>query len=704
MLRESKDQKFGAAARKNHWQTHICALPPVSQIGKNTKNEGCAMISAAANRLTFSREGESLVLEPYGPDVIRVRSTAGARVLDEAWTLLPPAPDCAHVTREAGKAVLRNGKISAEMTDDGHICYFNDRGGELLREQWAYERDLPGRWIRKSAGDLFKVETLFVPQAGEHFYGMGQESHDLFDLKGSVIELCQQNTKSTIPFVVSSRGYGLLWNNPGIGRVEFGASRTRWVAEAARQMDYLVIAGGDIPEIVRRYSSLTGYAPEFPDWALGLWQSKLRYETQEQLLEVAREYKRRGIPLSMIVCDYFHWPQQGDWKFDPRYWPDPAGMVRELNEIGVKLLVSIWPTVDPRSENYEEMRDRNMLIRTDRGPGVLTFCRGPETYFDATNPEARAFVWDKIQKNYYAYGVRNFWLDESEPEIWPYDYDNLRYCEGNGLEVSNLYPFYYAKAFYDGQRAGGQNEILNLIRCAFIGSQRFGVVLWTGDIRSDFDSLRRQIKAGLHVSLCGMPWWTTDIGGFHGGDRRDEGYRECFVRWFQFGAFCPVFRMHGNRDLPGGPKAPTFRSMDGSCPSGDENEIWSYGETAYGIMRFYVNLRERLRPYIGAQMHTASQDGTPVMRPLFYDFPQEECYGIFDQYMFGPSLMACPIHEQGRRARRVFLPAGADWTDARTRVPYAGGQWIETEAPLDWMPLFLRAEDAREFPKEWFDA
>ena len=227
------------------------------------------MISAADNRLTFSREGESLVLEPYGPDVIRVRSTAGGRVLDEAWTLLPPAPDCAVVTREVGKAVLCNGKIFAEMTDDGHICYFNDRGGELLREQWAYERDLPGRWMRKSVGDLFKVETLFVPQAGEHFYGMGQESHDLFDLKGSVIELCQQNTKSTIPFVISSRGYGFLWNNPGIGRVEFGASRTRWVAEAARQMDYLVVAGGDIPEIVRRYSSLTGYAPEFPRLGAG---------------------------------------------------------------------------------------------------------------------------------------------------------------------------------------------------------------------------------------------------------------------------------------------------------------------------------------------------------------------------------------------------------------------------------------------------
>lgn len=660
------------------------------------------MLTTTNRSLNFCREGETLLLEPYGPDVIRVRATAGPDVLDNAWTLLPPVPCSASVSREAGKAALRNGRISAEITDDGHIAFFGEAGEELLREQWAYERDLPGRSIRGNGGDLFRIETLFEPRDGERFYGMGQEAHDLFDLKGAVIELCQQNTKSTISFAVSSRGYGFLWNNPGVGRVEFGTSRTRWVAEATRQMDYLVIAGGGTAEIVRSYSKLTGCAPEFPDWALGLWQSRLRYETQEELLEVARAYKRLGITPSVIVCDYFHWPQQGDWKFDPRYWPDPAGMVRELGEMGIRLLVSVWPTVDPRSENYEEMRERNMLIRTERGPGVLTFCRGPETYFDATSPAAREFVWNRVRENYFAHGVRHFWLDESEPEIWPYDYDNLRYHAGNGLEVTNLYPFRYAQAFYEGQRAEGQVEIVNLIRCAYHGSQRYGVVLWSGDIRADFDSLRRQIKAGLHVSLCGMPWWTTDIGGFHGGDIRDEGYRECYVRWFQFGAFCPVFRTHGNRELPAGPKKPTFRSMDASCPSGDANEIWSYGEEAYGILRFYVDLRERLRAYIGEQMRAASRDGTPVMRPLFHDFPKAACYAIFDQYMFGPSLMACPVHEKGRRARKVFLPAGADWTDARTRERFAGGQWVDAEAPLDWMPLYIRSEDEQNFPAEWF--
>ena len=454
-------------------------------------------------------------------------------------------------------------------------------------------------------------------------------------------------------------------------------------------MDYLVLSGDSIAEVVERYSALTGYAPPFPAWASWLWQSKLRYETQEELLEVAREYHRRGIPLSMIVCDYFHWPQQGEWKFDPKYWPDPQAMVEELRGMGIKLLVSIWPTVDPRSENYREMRDKNMLIRTERGPGTLVYCRGPETYYDAMNPEAGNFVFQKARANYMRYGIENFWLDEAEPEIAPYDYDNLRYYLGNGIEVSNLYPYYYAKNFYDGLQQSGQSEVLNLIRCAFTGSQKFGVVLWSGDIMADFASLRRQIKTGLHVSLCGIPWWTTDIGGFHGGDPNDPDYRECMVRWFQFGAFCPVFRMHGFRYKPDRPKV-SSEDMDSYCYSGGPNEIWSYGEEACGIMESYIQLRERLRPYIMQQMDLASAQGTPVMRPLFYDFEEEPCFHIDNQYMFGPDLMACPVATCGQRQREVYLPSGCTWTDVRTGTQYRGGQTILAEAPLEWMPLFLR--------------
>ena len=646
------------------------------------------MLEVKQSSFFFCREGETLVLEPYGENILRVRATAGAGVEENTWTLLPPRACQARAEIRDGKGVLCNGGIVGEITEDGHLAFYNREGRLLLREFWTPERDMPGRRFLGKSG-LFYMETQFCPNPEEHLYGMGQEAHDLFDLKGSIIDLCQQNTKSTIPFVVSSRGYGFLWNNPGIGRAEFGTSCTRWCAEASRQLDYLVIAGGSTAEIVERYCTLSGYAPEFPAWAAGFWQSRLRYETQEELLEVAREYKRRGIPLSMIVCDYFHWPQQGEWKFDPAYWPDPAAMMRELEEMGVRLLVSIWPTVDPRSENYITMRDRNMLVRTERGPGVLIFCRGPETYYDATNPEAGRFVVDKVRKNYMRYGIKNFWLDEAEPEIAPYDYDNLRYFLGNGLEVSNLYPYCYAKNFYDGLREAGQEEILNLIRCAFIGSQRFGVVLWSGDIPSDFGSLRRQIKCGLNVSLCGIPWWTTDIGGFHGGNADDPAYRECLVRWFQFGAFCPVFRMHGFRDKADRPASSPY-DLSGFCATGGANEIWSFGEEAYAVMRDYIFLRKRLRPYILEQMRLASAKGTPVMRPLFYDFPEEKCFGIWDQYLFGPAVMVCPVCRQGVREREVYLPGGCTWIDARTGREFDGGATVSADAPLEWMPLFLK--------------
>ncbi|MEF2639506.1 MAG: glycoside hydrolase family 31 protein, partial [Lachnospiraceae bacterium] len=285
--------------------------------------------------------------------------------------------------------------------------------------------------------------------------------------------------------------------------------------------------------------------------------------------------------------------------------------------------------------------------------------------------------------------VRNFWLDEAEPEIAPYDYENLRYWLGNGMQVSSLYPFYYAKNFYDGQKAAGQKDIVNLIRSAFIGSQRFGVVLWSGDIMADFDSLRRQIKTGLHAAMSGIPWWTTDIGGFHGGDVNSPKYRECFIRWFQFGAFCPVFRMHGFRNRPGRPTTPPY-CLDGFCPSGGPNELWSYGEEAYEILKKYVQIRENLRPYIFKHLQKASQDGTPLMRPLFYDFPEEKNYGIFDEYMFGPDLMVCPIYEAGCRERSVYLPMGSAWIDAASGREYEGGSTISVEAPLARIPLFLR--------------
>ena len=576
------------------------------------------------NRIIWETAGELVYIEPYGRDAIRFRSSKSLRI-DEAlnWTLEEPAsPEGVIIEADDEKACMTNGKIQVTITGDGTVTYRNTRTGKvLLEEYWIDGRvhTAPlrrAREYRVTSGNQFKISLYFKAEPGEHFYGMGQDANDCFDLKGSTVELLQKNGKCTIPYTYSSRGYGFIWNNPAIGRAEFVNNHTMWHVQCAKQIDYVIIAGDTPGEINEKFTAITGRAPMLPEWAAGFWQCKLRYETQEELLQVAREYKRRGLPISVIVIDYFHWTMQGEWKFDPEKWPDPKAMVSELESMGIKLMVSVWPTIDPRSENYAYMREHNYILRGERGVDVVFMFFGPQTYVDTTHPGAREFFWSRAKKNYYDYGIRTFWLDEAEPEMRPYDYDNVRMYLGNGEEVSNIYCVGFAKAFYDGLKAQGE-EVCNLVRCAWLGSQRYGVVLWSGDIASTFDSLRKQLKAGLNVAMCGIPWWTTDIGGFINGDPESEEFRELMIRWFEFGVFCPIFRLHGFR-LPYPVR--DILNPDGYCGSGGPNEVWSFGEEAYEIIHRYMNVREALKPYIMKQMKLASEDGTPVMRPLFYDF------------------------------------------------------------------------------------
>ncbi len=647
------------------------------------------------NRIIWETAGELVYIEPYGNDAIRFRSSKSLYIDENLnWTLLETKEaENVRIVMDEDKARLYNGRIMAQITGDGTVTYFNTETMDiLLEESWIDGRvhTAPlrrAREYRVTSGNQFRISLYFKASQGEHFYGMGQDANDCFDLKGSTVDLLQKNGKCTIPYTYSSKGYGFIWNNPAIGRAEFVNNHTLWHAQCAKQIDYIIISGKTPEDINYRFTEITGRAPMIPEWATGFWQSKLRYETQEELLEVAREYKRRNLPISVIVIDYFHWTMQGDWKFDPIRWPDPKKMVEELEEMGIKLMVSVWPTIDTRSENYELMKRKNYIIRAEKGVDVVFMLFGPLTYVDTTHPEAQKYFWSRVKNNYYKYGIKTFWLDEAEPEMRPYDYDNIRMYLGNGEEVSNLYCVGYAKAFYDGMIAEGE-EVCNLVRCAWLGSQRYGVVLWSGDIASTFESLRKQLKAGLNVSLCGVPWWTTDIGGFINGDPEDEEFRELIVRWFPFGVFCPVLRLHGFR-LPYPVR--DILNPDGYCGSGGPNEVWSFGETAYNIIVKFMRIRERLRPYIMKQMETASKNGTPVMRPLFYDFPEDSrVYDIGDEYMFGPDLLVAPVVEKGIEQRKVYLPAGASWTNAYTGEEVKGGVELEVSARLEEIPLFYR--------------
>jgi len=447
--------------------------------------------SRDGRRLLWRAKDQTLWVEPWGPDSIRVRATVLPEMPQRDWSLLPARESAAEIFIDHEMAVLVNGSLRATVDGRSGRVRFIKKGAEtpLVEEIFARTNYPPSRAFKSAGGDLYRAEACFTAFDDERIYGLGQRRHGLLDQKGCVLELTHRNSQISIPFLVSSRGYGLLWHHPGMGRVELGRTQTRWVADATRAIDYVVTTGDDYAGILERYADLTGHPPLLPEWAAGFWQCKLRYKTQDELLAVAREHKRRGLPMSVIVIDYFNWTKMGEWKFDPACWPDPAAMVRELEQLGIKAMVSVWPTVNPDSENFAELERRNLLVRTERGlNSFIKFTDSNASHtvisglLDATHPEARAFLWDKVRANYHRHGIRAWWLDAIEPEMVVYDHDNVRYHAGNGLEVGCLYPFAQQQALHDGMRAAGETEVLTLGRAAFAGSQRFGAAVWSGDI------------------------------------------------------------------------------------------------------------------------------------------------------------------------------------------------------------------------------
>lgn len=660
------------------------------------------MLTCKDDRLVFQYDGEQLWIEPWGPDALRVRATKNARMPEEDWALMPASKEeeSCQITLKDGWGEIRNGRIRAEVSKFGKLVFYNQKNEVLMEEYWRNRRDVTdpkcsaieveGREFRPNVGGDYHLTMRFESKdRKEKIYGMGQYQQSYLNLKGLDLELAHRNSQASVPFFISSRGYGLFWNNPAVGRAVFGINIMSFEALSTKKLDYWICAGDKPAQIEEAYANVTGKVPMMPEYGLGFWQCKLRYQTQEELLEVAREYKRRNLPIDVIVIDFFHWPKQGEWKFDPVYWPDPDGMVKELEDMGIKLMVSIWPTVDRESENYEEMLEKGYLIRTERGFRAGLNFEGATIHYDATNPGAREYLWEKARKNYYEKGIRIFWLDEAEPEYTAYDFDNYRYYLGTDLEIGNIYPVEYARTFYEGMEREGQENIVNLLRCAWAGSQKFGALVWSGDIASSFSSMRNQLAAGLNMGLAGIPWWTTDIGGFHGGNPDDPEFRELFVRWFQWGTFCPVMRLHGDRE----PRQPQVGTTGGAhCCSGAANEVWSYGDKVYEICRKYMKIREKMREYTRRLMEEAHTKGTPVMRTLFYEFPEDQtAWEIEDEYLYGDRVLVAPVLEPGASERRIYLPgASAQWENPETGERFEGGQWITQPMTLETMPVFIK--------------
>lgn len=663
------------------------------------------------NALVCYHQGEILRIEAWGKDSLRVRATMQGKFTGNGWALSEtPGKATPKVTIDEEDhwvgdgttdkrdiATIENGRMKAVVNFAGVITFYRD-DKKILQEYFRYYdgtlvkqsrclKILNREWKGVIGGSEYSLDVKFEANKGEKLFGMGQYQQEEMNLKGCILELAQRNSQISVPFAVSSLGYGFLWNNPAVGQVTFGNNYTEWIAKATKEMDYWITVADTPKEILRQYTEVTGHADMFPEDLMGLWQCKLRYRTQDEVLTVARQYQKEGIKIDQIVIDFFHWTVQGDWKFDKTYWPDPKAMVDELHSMGIKVIVSIWPSVDRRSENFWPMYEQGLLMRTERGALQTYDYQGDCVEIDAFNPETRKYVWEVCKKNYYDLGIDAFWLDNSEPDLGIYDFDHYRYSVGPALTVSNLYPQMYSRVFYDEMKQLGK-PVVNLLRCGWAGSQKYGNVIWSGDVPSTFEAFRDQLQAGLNMGLAGIPWWTTDIGGFMTDDVDDPDFRELLIRWYQFAVYSPVLRMHGDR----GPyNIPALDDRDwggGYLHTGQPNELWSYGEENYKIMKHYYDIRIEMHDYIKSLYQEAHENGSPLLRAMFYEFPEDEtCWNLQDQYMFGAKYLVAPIFKLHALERSVYLPQGS-WKLTSTGEVFQGGQTVTVAAPIEYSPVF----------------
>ena len=651
------------------------------------------------NSLIHELNGEMMVIQPWGQDGLRVRVTRGNEILDTPWALtesVDSTTDASQTTINISdtEAVIRNGMISAQLhdirTQRAHVQFFRhpdkQTGSEktcILSEfDYVVEAHNPGtRFFKPSGDNLFHTEAHFAARDGERFYGMGLNATGRVNLKGCVLDLYQRHAKHIVPFLVSSEGYGFLWNNPSLGKVELGNNMTRWISYGCKQLDYYITTGNSYSKIMEHYADVTGHAPEFPYWASGFWQCKWRYKTQDELLSVAREFKRRGLPLSVIVIDYRHWERTGDWKLDPSRWPDPRAMVRELDEMGVRIMISPWTVVGQNSENFAFMKEHGLFTGSIGGTkdtviGPSEPGEDPHNYqYDPTNPEAAKYLWSKWKANYFDLGIRTFWLDPCDDRHRIQDYDQTLFHIGSGKEVHCYFPVAHQKNIYEGLVSAGEQEVVTICRSSWAGSQRYGASPAAHDIESSFRHLKEYMKAGLNLAMSGIPWGAAEIGGFVTDDNESDHYHELMVRWYQYGVFTPIFRTHGHRP---------------------NNEAWTIGGHTYRHIRAAMILRERLRPYIMEQMKLASKKGIPPMRPLFFDFENDPITAeVEDQFLFGPDLLVAPITEYQARYREVYLPVGTEWADAWNGEKVEGGQTLRADAPIEYIPVYVRGKNVK---------
>ncbi|HLZ51219.1 MAG TPA: TIM-barrel domain-containing protein [Candidatus Acidoferrum sp.] len=560
-------------------------------------------------------------------------------------------------------------KIEVERADSS-IVFYDSAGHKLTQEN---TRTLTPTKVN---GEKTYHSERFVNMwdTQEAFYGLGQHQGGVWNYRGEAVDLSQDNTNISIPLLLSSNGYGIFWNNGSRSRFNNRFVHAFYLSsEVSDAVDYYFLYGPEFDRIIASYRELTGAAPLFGKWAYGYWQCKNRYDSQTELLAIAAKYRELHIPLDNIVQDWFWWNVMGDPVFNKNY-PDPKGMIDALHKENVHLMISVWPYFRPGSPVYNDMDKRGFFIDRTK---VQSFHPPGMALYDAFNPEARKYYWELMNNALFKIGADAWWLDTTEPETEGRETNLLatnKVNRGeNGARFANEFPLYTTSAVYEGQRkASDKKRVFILSRSAYAGTQRNAAAVWSGDIDPNWETFGRQVPAGLNYSLSGLPYWTTDIGGFVSANPGDPAYRELYIRWFEFGTFCPVFRAHGTRTT-------------------NQNEIWSYGPEAQKILVAYDKLRYRLMPYIYSLAWKTTSEGYTIMRPLVMDFREDvRAQNIGDQFLFGPAILVNPVTEPRATTRHLYLP-DAKWYDFWTGTMQPGGRSIDAATMIDRMPLYVRA-------------
>jgi len=680
-------------------------------------------------QLILNRGEATVQVEPYGPNIVRISLSLrreDALAAPGYGIIAPPsASGWTAANTEVGDT-LRSSRLVVTVSPEspkyvptgtsGDIAkFFNGSTpgvglsiktpeGDSLVQMQGWQMSVPNHKDgnadilydrRPTDPSFFQIGASFATPPDEHFYGLGQNQEGNLDRRGHVLRCAHDYNAPSgqsvcVPFIVTNKGYGLVWDNPSATTVAFGFNdQVRWTSDVGQRVSFFVIAGKTYDEIYTGYRTLTGDTPMLPKSAYGYIQCKQRYSSQDELMAVAQGYRERHYPIDDLVIDWFHYTKMGEMDMDPARWPDPVGLNKQLHALHFHTMISVWPRFVPEDRYYATVMKNGWFEKLADGTPTngLPYDRAGSD-IDTTNPEAARWYWNVVKENYVAKGFDAFWADETEPDLPP---NGSYFHIGPGTQFFNVYPLFHTAAFYDGFRRDLSARALILARDAYLGAQHNGTIFWSSDISGNWDTLKRQVSTGINFVASGMPYWSTDIGGWQylpsrhtperpalldPSDAREnighyDDYPELYVRWFEYGAFQPNFRSHGSRP---------------------QNEVWSYGKQAEPILVKYLRLRYQLMPYIYSLAHATHETGAPFMRGLFMDFGNDpKVADIGDEYMFGPSLLVAPVTEQGRISRTVYLPAGTDWYNFWTNERFRGSQTIVVDAPIDTIPLFVRA-------------